>query len=300
MLRDDRAGIGIFGFAANHCLNIVHATHRLAIHSGFHPDNRETIMTTQNDRAKQFHQLHNKGNPLILFNIWDAGSARTVAKAGAKAIATGSWSVAAAQGYADGEELPLDAAVANIARIAASVDLPVTVDLEAGYGDAPSVVADAVARMIAVGAIGFNLEDRMIGRTGLYSIADQSSRIAAARSAADRVSIAAFINARTDVFLNAPAAQHNDALLDDALARSQAYAKAGANGFFAPGLIDETLIARLCHECPLPVNIMTMPGCPSNARLAELGVARISYGPGPYRAMASALEDAAKRVYAYC
>jgi 2-methylisocitrate lyase-like PEP mutase family enzyme len=257
-------------------------------------------MTTQNDRAKTFHQLHTdgkRGSPLILFNIWDAGSARAVAKAGAKAIATGSWSVAAAQGYADGEELPLETAVANIARIVASVDLPVTVDLEAGYGDAPDVVANAVARMIAIGAIGCNLEDRMIGRTGLYAIADQASRIQAARDAADRGGIAAFINARTDVFLNAPVTEHNDALLDEALARAHAYAKAGASGFFAPGLINETLIARLCKECPLPVNIMTMPSAPSNARLAELGVARVSYGPGPYRAMAAALTEAAKRVY---
>lgn len=258
-------------------------------------------MPTQNDHAIQFQQQHidgKNGKPLVLFNIWDAGSARAVANAGAKAIATGSWSVAAAQGYADGEALPLEAAIANVARIVASVALPVTVDLEAGYGDAPDVVADAVTRMIAVGAIGFNLEDRMIGRTGLYSIADQASRLQAARGAADRGGIAAFINARTDCFLNAPADQHDEALLDHALTRAHAYAQAGASGFFAPGLVDERLIARLCNQSPLPVNIMTMPGCPSNARLAELGVARISYGPGPYRAMMAALDEAAKRVYA--
>ncbi len=258
-------------------------------------------MPTQNERAKLFHHFHAEGKagrPLVLYNIWDAGSARIVADAGAKAIATGSWSVAAAQGYADGQALPLNAAIENVVRIVASVDLPVTVDLEAGYGDAPEVVADAVARMIAQGAIGFNLEDQMIGRGSLYAIAEQSSRIQAARDACGRASIPAFINARTDIFLKAKADQHSEQMLDQALERAQAYSKAGASGFFAPGLVDEKLIARLCQACPLPVNLMVMPASPSSARMAELGVARISYGPGPYRAMVASLAEAAGRVYA--
>jgi 2-methylisocitrate lyase-like PEP mutase family enzyme len=258
-------------------------------------------MPTQNEQAKLFQQLNadgKKGSPLVLYNVWDAGSARVVADAGAKAIATGSWSVAAAQGYADGQALPLSAAIENVVRIAASVQLPVTVDLEAGYGDAPDVVADAVTRMLAAGAIGFNLEDQMIGRDNLYSIVDQSSRIQAARGACDRASIPAFINARTDIFLKAKADQHSDPMLDQALERAHAYAKAGASGFFAPGLADEKLIARLCETCPLPVNIMVMSTTPSNARMAALGVARISYGPGPYRAMMASLAEAAGRVYA--
>jgi 2-methylisocitrate lyase-like PEP mutase family enzyme len=257
-------------------------------------------MLTQIERAKLFHQFHAEGkagHPLVLYNIWDAGSARVVADAGAKAIATGSWSVAAAQGYADGQALPLNAAIENVVRIVASVDLPVTVDLEAGYGDAPGVVADAVAQMIAVGAIGFNLEDQMIGRGALYSIAEQSSRIQAARDACDRASIPSFINARTDIFLKAKADQHNEQMLDQALERAHAYAKAGASGFFAPGLVDEKLIARLCQSCPLPTNIMVMPASPSSTRMAELCVARISYGPAPYRAMMVALGEAASRVY---
>ena len=113
----------------------------------------------QNNRANAFHRLHIKGDPIVLFNIWDAGTAQAVAKAGAKAIATGSWSVAAAQGFKDGQALPLELALDNLTRIVASVTLPVTIDLEAGYGDAPEIVADAVARAIAAGAIGFNLED---------------------------------------------------------------------------------------------------------------------------------------------
>lgn len=255
-------------------------------------------LPTQSDRAKTFHTLHVKGDPVVLFNIWDAGTAKAVASAGAKAIATGSWSVAAAQGYGDGQALPLAVAMDNLARIVASVTLPVTIDLEAGYGDAPEVVTETVARAAAAGAIGFNLEDQVIGGEGLYSIDDQSKRIRAARQSADRASIPMFINARTDLFLKAPAERHDDQLVSDALQRAQAYADAGASGIFVPGMANEKLIERMCASCPLPVNIMMFPGVPATKRLAELGVARVSHGPGPYRQMMRALEEAAKLVYA--
>lgn len=255
-------------------------------------------MSIQIKYAEAFHQLHRKGTPLILFNTWDAGSSRAVADAGAKAIATGSWSVAAAFGFSDGQELPLEVAMENLKRIVAAVQLPVTIDLEAGYGDAPETVAATVARAIEAGAIGFNLEDQMIGRDGLYSIDEQAARIRAARAAADRLGVPAFINARTDVFLKAPADKHDDALVDAALARAAAYAGAGASGFFVPGLIDEKLIGRVCDASPLPANIMIMPKAPAASRLAALGVARISHGPGPYRQMMRALTEAARETFA--
>ena len=255
-------------------------------------------MPTQIQNAETFHRLHIKGDPVVLFNVWDAGTAKVVAESGAKAIATGSWSVAAAHGCGDGQALSLSLALENLARIVASVTLPITVDLEAGYGDAPYVVGDTVARAIACGAIGFNLEDQIIGGEGLYTLADHSSRIEAARAAADHARIPAFINARTDIFLQAAAEQHDDRLGNEALHRAHAYAQAGASGFFAPGLADERLIARLCETCPLPVNIMVTSNTPSAKRMAELGVARISHGPGPYRRMMRALEEEARRIYA--
>lgn len=255
-------------------------------------------MSIQIKHAEAFHQLHRKGTPVILFNSWDAGSSRAVADAGAKAIATGSWSVAAAFGFGDGQELPLDVAMDNLKRIVAAVQLPVTIDLEAGYGDAPETVAATVARAIEAGAIGCNLEDQMIGREGLYAIDAQAGRIRAARGAAERLGVPAFINARTDVFLKAPAGNHDDAMVDAALARAAAYAGAGASGFFVPGLIDEKLIARVCEASPLPVNIMMMPKAPAAARLAALGVSRISHGPGPYRQMMRALTEAARGAFA--
>ncbi len=255
-------------------------------------------MPNQTERAETFAKLHVKGSPVILWNIWDPGSAAVAARAGARAIATGSWSVAAAFGFADGEKLPLDLALANIRRIVATVDLPVTLDLEGGYGTTPEAVAETVTQVLATGAIGFNFEDQIVGGEGLYPIADQVARIQAMRQAAVRAGVPAFLNARTDLFLKADASRHDEELVDRALERAAAYAAAGASGFFVPGLIDETLIRRVCAESALPVNAMALGGSPSARRLAELGVARISHGPGPYRLAMKALEEAARAALA--
>jgi 2-methylisocitrate lyase-like PEP mutase family enzyme len=238
------------------------------------------------------------GKPIVLFNIWDAGSATAVATAGAPAIATGSWSVAAAHGVDDGEALALSDVLANATCIVRAVDVPVTIDFEAGYGAAPDEVGTSVSALLATGAIGINIEDRFIGREGLQSITDQAARLAAARSAADTAGVPLFINARTDIFLKAPAATHSSAMVDEAIARAHAYADAGASGFFVPGLIDVVLLERVCRESSLPVNVMMFAGAPSAARCAALGVARISHGPGPYRAMATWLAAAARDIYA--
>lgn len=259
-------------------------------------------MANQVECAQTFHKLHVPGKPVVLFNAWDAGSAQAVAKAGAKAIATGSWSVAAAHGYGDGEKLPLELAIANLKRIVAAVDLPVTIDFESGYGRAPEVVSRAVAQAIEGGAIGFNFEDRIIsaggGERDLYSVEEQSSRIRAARKACEQTGIPAYINARSDVFLKVDATKHTKEHCDAALERARAYKDAGGSGLFVPGLVDETLIALICKACPLPVNAMIQSNSPPNKRLAQLGVARISYGPGPYRRAMQFLEEAAREAYA--
>ena len=248
-------------------------------------------MQTQIDRAQAFAALHVKGDPLILFNAWDAGSAAVIAKAGAKAIATGSWSVAIAHGFGDGELLPLDLVLGNLARIVSIVELPVSLDFEGCYAREPSRVGDHVARALKLGAIGINFEDRMVGESGIYALSEQCLRLRAARLAAEELGIPAFINARTDLFLQSP--EHDGALLDAAIERACAYVQAGANGFFVPGLVDEILIGRLCAALEMPVNVMALPSLPSPERLAQLGVARISHGPRPYRLAMSALESAA-------
>ncbi len=250
-------------------------------------------MLNPKEKAEQFHALHVRGRPLVLFNAWDPGSAKAVAAGGASAIATGSWSVAAANGYADGEQLPLDLAIDNLARIANSVDLPITIDLESGYGLHPKSVAEAVRRAIRAGAIGCNLEDSFPESGALRPAIDQARRLAAARSAAAACSLPFFINARTDVFLTTASNTH-DALVTDAIGRALAYAEAGADGFFVPGLADKRLIARLVAESPLPINIMVTDTTPALKDLAELGVARVSHGPRPFLQMMKALEQAAR------
>ena len=255
-------------------------------------------MVTQKEKAEAFGHLHVKGSPVILFNIWDAGSARTIEQAGAKAIATGSWSVAAAHGYDDGENIPLALVLANTKRIVESVSLPVTLDFETGYATDLSGLKDNIRNVIAAGAIGINFEDRIIDADELQSIADQSARIAAIREAAGEAAIPLFINARTDVFLKTYPAKHDEGQLEEALERAAAYGEAGASGLFAPGLRDPVLIEKLCERSPLPVNILVLPDTPSTKTMAQLGVARISYGAAPYRQMAEALKEAGQKALA--
>ncbi len=250
-------------------------------------------MSTQHEKARLFHSLHAGGKPLVLFNIWDPGSARAVAEAGAAALATGSWSVAAANGFADGEHLPLELALANLARIAASTSLPVSVDLESGYGETAAEVGRTVARAIDAGAVGCNLEDSFPADGKLRPVEEQAGRIRLARQAALASGIPFFINARTDVFFQHPAAAHDAGMVERALDRARAYRDAGADGIFVPGLVDETLIARLAKDAPLPVNVMIGQGSPPLATLAGSGVARISHGPGPYVLAMRALTAAA-------
>jgi methylisocitrate lyase len=249
---------------------------------------------TQVEKARAFAALHVSGKPLVLFNVWDPGSAKAVAQAGAKALATGSWSVAAAHGYADGEKIPLELALDNFRRIAASTELPVSMDIESGYGKTPEEVGRTVARTLEAGAIGCNLEDSLPADGTLREPAEQVLRIRAARKAADAAGIPYFINARTDVFFKGPAKPHDATLLEAALVRARAYAEAGASGLFVPGLVDKELIARLTKASPIPVNVMVSKEMPELKVLGEIGVARVSHGPGPYSSAMRALTEAAK------
>ena len=250
----------------------------------------------QKRKAERFRALHIPGTPLILFNIWDAGSAKAVTAAGAKALATGSWAVANANGFADGEQLPVAFAIENLRRIVAATDLPVSVDLESGYGDAPQAVGDTIRLAISAGAIGCNLEDSFPADGKLREVSVHAERVRRARQVADAADIAFFINARTDVFFQRPPAQHDAAMLAEALERARRYAAAGADGVFAPGLVDIKLIAQLAAASPLPLNILVDEGSPTVRALAEHGVARVSHGPRPYVMAMKALESAARAV----
>lgn len=251
-------------------------------------------MADQAHKAEQFRALHVRGTPLILFNAWDAGSAKAVTASGAQAIATSSWAVANASGFRDGEQLPIAWAIENCRRVVGVTDLPVTIDLESGYGDTPEVVGQSIALAIDAGAVGCNLEDSFPANGKLRETADQCARIQHARQTADAANVRFFINARTDVFFQRPHDWHDDAMVVEAVERARAYAKAGADGLFAPGLAEITLIARLAQASPLPLNIMVGDGTPPMRALAEHGVARVSHGPGPYLMAMKALEGAAR------
>lgn len=253
-------------------------------------------MQEQRQAASQLAALHVKGSPLVLYNAWDAGSAKAVAAAGAPAIGTSSWALAAAHGYGDGEEIPL-ALVAQVAgRIAQSAALPVTVDIEGAYSSDPDTAAENVALLLEQGVAGINLEDRVVAGRGLYDIDCQCARIAAIRATAESRGVPLFINARTDVFFAPDVAPR--AVLGEAIARAEAYARAGASGLFVPGLLDIEVIGELAAATALPLNVMMMPGAPSVARLAAAGVARISHGPAPYLAAMAAVEAGARAVLA--
>jgi len=244
-------------------------------------------------RFEVFAALHVPGDPVILYNVWDAGSALAVANAGAKAIATGSHPVGDAAGFGDGQKVPLDFALDNARRVVAAVDLPVTVDFESAYSADPGEGAANVARLKETGAVGCNFEDQVIGGEGVHPLDLQCARIRAIR---DSVGADFFINARTDTFLKTE--RHDDALVGQAIERGKAFAEAGASGFFVPRLADPKQAERVVREVPLPLNLIAFPSAPPNRDWAAAGVARISYGPFPHRALMKQLEQWAREALA--
>ena len=239
-------------------------------------------------KFETFRALHVPGDPVVLYNIWDVGSAHAVAKAGAKALATGSHPVADAHGWPDGQQVPLDFALANAKRIVDAVELPVTVDFEGAYAADPALGAANAARLAATGAIGCNFEDQVIGGEGLHPLKEQAKRIQAIR---DAVGDAFYINARTDLYLKTQT--YDAALVDEAIDRGKAFADAGASGFFVPRLSDPQQIERIVKDVPLPLNVIAFPGAPDKNIWAMAGVARISHGPFPHRALMATLTEMA-------
>jgi 2-methylisocitrate lyase-like PEP mutase family enzyme len=189
--------------------------------------------------------------------------------------------------------VPIDFALANARRIVDAVELPVTVDFEGAYSTDPAEGAANVVRLAATGAIGCNFEDQVVGGEGLHSLDLQVRRIRAIR---DAIGERFFINARTDLFLKTQT--YDDALVDEAIERGKAFADAGASGFFVPRLADAKQIERVVREVPLPLNVIAFPGAPPKSQWASAGVARISHGPFPHRALMAKLEEMAREAIA--
>jgi 2-methylisocitrate lyase-like PEP mutase family enzyme len=249
-------------------------------------------MNSLEAKAQALHAMHSGSKILVLPNAWDVVTARVFEQAGARAMATTSAGIAAALGYADGQNIPRDEMLQVVARIAARVHVPVTADVEAGYGVSPEEVAKTTLAVIEAGAVGFNLEDLDAGSPAiLFDTQRQVERVHAAREAAESADINVVINARTDVFLaqvGEPAKR-----LDEAVRRVNAYRAAGADCLFVPGVTDTPTIAELVRQVSGPLNILAGPGVPSIAELQAMGVARVSAGSGIMRAALATARDAA-------
>jgi 2-methylisocitrate lyase-like PEP mutase family enzyme len=231
-------------------------------------------LTSSRSRAKTFTALHVPGRPVVLPNAWDAASACIIERAGAPAIATSSAAVAWSLGRADGNVMSRDEAVGAVARIAGAVELPVTADVETGYGEGDEALATTVRALIDAGAVGVNLEDS--GGDPLWPVDVAAHRVQVARAAADEVGLPLYINARTDVYL--AQVGEPEGRFDEAVRRAEAFLAAGASGIFVPGVADLAVIAQLTGAIAAPVNILVGPRSPSVAELARAGVARISTG----------------------
>jgi len=239
--------------------------------------------TTQSAKAELFRSLHRGSKILVLPNAWDVASARIFEEAGASAIATTSAGVAFTLGYPDGEKIPREEMLAAVARIAAKVKLPVTADVESGYGKRPEDAAKTAAAVIEAGAVGLNLEDAVHeNERSLVELPLQLEKIQAVKEAGSKLGVALVINARTDVYLaqiGAPEARY-----DETVGRLSAYRDAGADCLFAPGIRDRETIARLVKDLGHPLNILVGPGSPPIPELQKLCVARVSLGSSAMRA----------------
>lgn len=239
-------------------------------------------METQADRAERFRQLHHGAGILTLPNAWDAASARIFEEAGFPAVGTTSGGVANALGYPDGQHIPRQEMLFVVRRIAATVRVPVTADIEAGFGATVEAVVDTVRQVIEAGAVGINLEDGEKGEERrLLPIADQVARIRALRALGEEVGVPLVINARTDPYL-LPMGESDR--FETAVERANAYLAAGADCAFPILVTDAETISRLVKAIDGPINVIAVAGAPSVRELERMGVKRVSMGSGPCRA----------------
>jgi len=244
-------------------------------------------------KAEQFRRLHHGPKTLLLPNAWDVASARILEEAGHPAIATTSAGIAYSLGYADGERISRDEMLSVVGRIARAVRVPVTADLEAGYGTTPEAIGDTVKAAIEAGAIGMNLED-LAGEDSLVALPLQIEKIRAVREAGSSTGVPFVLNARTDVFLAAIGPE--ESRFEQTVERLRAYVKAGADCVFAPGVTDLATIARLVKAVEAPLNILAVAACPPMAELEKAGVARVSTGSGIMRAAMGLVQRVAKEM----
>ncbi len=247
------------------------------------------------EKAEQLRALHHADQPLLLVNVWDVAGAKIIEELGFLAIATASAGISASLGFEDNEEIGRELMLETVTRIANAVDVPVTADLEAGYGPTAEDAIATARGAIEAGAVGLNFEDSAHKDTSiLYDAELQAARIRAMRETAKRLGVPLVINARTDVYFRTEL--QDDEKYHEAVRRAKLYVKAGADCIYILGVKDEEAIAKLVKEIPAPINLLAFADAPPIARLAELGVKRISLGPRPMRHAMTAFREAAQHV----
>src|ERR1700722_3812073 len=252
-------------------------------------------MSSQKQKAEDFRRMHQAPPILVLPNAWDVASARIFESVGARAIATSSAGVAFALGYPDGQRVSRRLMIESIARIVANVDLPVTADVEAGYGPGVADATDTAQAVIDCGAVGLNFEDATNDPAHpLFPVDTQRKRLEAVRNAAERAGILLVINARTDVYLGEVG--EASTRFAEAVRRVNAYRQSGADCLFIPGVTDADTIQRLAGEVTGPVNILVGPGAPPIPELESMGVRRVSVGSQIMRATLATAREAAREL----
>ncbi|MCC6448612.1 MAG: isocitrate lyase/phosphoenolpyruvate mutase family protein [Chitinophagaceae bacterium] len=254
---------------------------------------------TQKEKALQLYQLHHADKPLVLPNIWDILGAKLLADIGYSAIATASASIAYSNGYHDGERIPFCDLLVTLTKIANSVNVPVTADIESGYTDDSIQLQENIRQLIKTGIVGINIEDTNHATKSMYSVENQCNRIKMIRAISDELDIPLFINTRTDVLLYDKDFPTDEVRLAELIKRGMAYKEAGADSFFPIALRQTESIQKLVSELKMPINILTLPGIPDLKILQEIGVSRISLGPSFLKIAIKAMKSLAVELKNY-
>ena len=253
-------------------------------------------LLNQQQKAKQFFELHHKGKLLILPNVWDSLGALLLEDIGYPAIATASASVAFANGYDDGENIPFKELLVLLKKIAGNVNIPVTADIESGYADNDEQLQQNIQQLIEAGIVGINIEDTDKKTKTLLPIEVQCKKIKLIKKASEEMNVPLFINARTDIYLRDANNTHK---LEETITRGNAYKDAGADCFYPITMCNVDDITATIQRLQMPVNIITMPGIPSLIELEKTGVARVSLGPSFLKYAIKAMKDLAEQLKNY-
>ncbi len=254
------------------------------------------IIESQKEKAKLFKELHHSGNILVLPNIWDPLGAALLESLGYPAIATASASVAFTSGYDDGEHIPFKDVLMRLSKIAASVHLPVTADVESGYARTQADLQKNIELLLSTGIVGINFEDYNTETGSLFPLEVQCERISIIRKISEAFDVPLFINARTDVYLRGKVFITEEEKLAETIKRGKAYIEAGADCLFPPAMKSKDDLEKLIATLKCPVNVLALPGIPDFTSLQQIGVARLSLGPGFLKVAIKAMKDLATKL----